>query len=89
LGYGGCRHICVEKLGGFRHIPGDPKKFQEKYKSRSLYAAGFKRCSLCQVFYDTKEPYCKCCGRKLRIHPRGYAYNNKKIWTKKKDKHRI
>ena len=34
------------------------------------YGGDIKRCSRCEVYFDTKELKCACCGTKLRIHSR-------------------
>ena len=34
------------------------------------YATGQKRCQICELFIRWNEPWCPCCGYKLRTRPR-------------------
>ena len=45
----------------------------KKTTSGSRYAAGQKRCQICEIFIEWEGTWCPCCGYMLRTHPR----NNK------------
>src|SRR5215216_2719431 len=100
--YAACKEICTTApIGspqrGFSKCEDkgiDPGAYFRKYKSRSLYRAGYKRCAGCQLYFDTTEMYCQCCGRKFRLKPRGYnrykGYKNKgTYWAWKRERTRI
>ena len=40
----------------------------------SRYAAGQKRCNLCEVYMVHDEIFCPCCGGRMRTHPRNRRY---------------
>jgi len=43
----------------------------QKPLTQSRYAAGQKRCSICDIFIKYDGIYCPCCGMMLRTNPRG------------------
>ena len=61
---GGCKGICI------------------RYKARKpisggRYASGQKRCQICEVFMQTDELWCPCCGYRIRSKPRNSKYKAK------------
>ena len=48
-----CRDIC-------KHVK------VKRTKHVSMYAQGFKRCTLCEVYVDWQGKFCPCCGLQLR-----------------------
>ena|SRR5215216_2786472 len=81
-GYSGCKERCYElsvKASGGNY---------------SLYALGYRYCGCCQYYFDTRQVFCPCCGRKLRSKPtaqaRYYKYKDgRTIWAKQREKSRI
>ena len=69
-----CRGICIRhKASG--HI------------SYGRYAAGQKRCQICEIFIKWDGLWCPCCGYKLRNGPRLYKHKAKlRILQKDKQK---
>jgi len=42
-----------------------------KAKTPFFYDRGFRYCEHCERTFLTKRKFCICCGRPLRIYPRG------------------
>ncbi|WP_100182101.1 hypothetical protein [Candidatus Nitrosotenuis aquarius] len=59
-----CKEICKS----YRAI---------KPKGIGRYAAGQKRCQVCEMFVNWDGTYCPCCGMKLRKVPRNSFYKQK------------
>lgn len=51
-----------------RHIVCRNLQFKEKVYYP--YFQGLKRCTVCNVYFKTKETFCPCCHTKLRIRSR-------------------
>ena len=49
------------------------------------YAAGQKRCQICEVFIKWDGLWCPCCGCRLRMGPRLFKHNAKLRMRKRKD----
>lgn len=47
-----------------------PKFKAKKPLMQSRYAAGQKRCSICEIFIIWDGVNCPCCGMNLRVGPR-------------------
>ena len=47
------------------------KYMAQKPLMSSRYAAGQKRCSICEIFIKYAGIHCPCCGTMLRTNPRG------------------
>lgn len=61
----GCNGVC--------------KKYQAtKQSGTSRYAAGQKRCQICEIFMNVEGLWCPCCGYRLRSHPR-HSINKQKL----------
>jgi hypothetical protein len=58
-----CKGIC------FRHKAQKPQAVPY-----GRYAAGQKRCQICDIFFHWNNLWCPCCGYRLRIHPRERRY---------------
>ena len=74
-----CKGICI------RH------KAQKPVGS-GRYAAGQKRCQVCEIFLNWIGLWCPCCGYRLRGTPRNFKYKNrlreqKMMKDDKKDTH--
>lgn len=41
------------------------------------YAAGQKRCQICEIFLDWQGIWCPCCGYRLRGKPRNTQYKDR------------
>ena len=52
-----CKGICI------RHKASGPISY-------GRYAAGQKRCQICEIFIKWDGIFCPCCGCRLRIGPR-------------------
>ena len=39
-------------------------------KEGSMYARGFKHCSICVVFFQQEDNICKCCRTRLGTRPK-------------------
>jgi hypothetical protein len=48
-----------------------PSYVIQKPLMSSRYAAGQKRCTICDVFIKYDGIHCPCCGMMLRTNPRG------------------
>lgn len=44
----------------------------------SKYENGWRWCSGCNKFYQTKKLYCDICGTRLRIHPKKKGHKGDK-----------
>gem|GEM_PF-620560 len=58
-----------------------------RYKARKpleigRYAAGQKRCNLCEIFINSDGAFCPCCKRKLRSLPRSRKGKEKYLMQK-------
>lgn len=58
---GGCKGICT------RYKAPKPVKM-------GRYAAGQKRCQICEIFISVDGLWCPCCGYRLRGKPRSSKY---------------
>ena len=52
-----CKKICIQFTA-------------KKTIGGSRYAAGQKRCQICEIFIQCQGIWCPCCGYMLRTHPR-------------------
>jgi hypothetical protein len=68
-----CKGICV------RH------KAYKPYCS-GRYAAGQKRCQICEIFIKWDGLSCPCCGCRLRTGPRLFKHKAKLRMRKQKEK---
>ena len=59
-----CKGICVRHKA-LRPIDG------------TRYAAGQKRCQICELFIIWESDWCPCCGYRLRTKPRNPQYKGK------------
>jgi hypothetical protein len=60
-----CKGICI------RH------RAQKPSFRLSRYAAGQKRCQICEIFIKWDALFCPCCGYRLRTKPRNLKYKAK------------
>jgi hypothetical protein len=69
-----CKGICI------RHKASGPISY-------GRYAAGQKRCQICEIFIKWDGIFCPCCGCRLRIGPRLFKHKAKlRIKEKQKEK---
>lgn len=59
----GCRGICT--------------RFKAPKPAGGRYSSGQKRCQICEVFMETDEIWCSCCGYRLRSKPRNKKYKER------------
>jgi len=53
-------------------------KYKIKWgKQQYRYAAGQKRCNVCEIFVSWDGKYCPCCGMMLRTKPKLSKYRQK------------
>lgn len=76
-----CKGICI------RHKA-------QKPVGLGRYAAGQKRCQVCEIFLNWIGLWCPCCGYRLRGTPRNFKYKNrlreqKMMNSVKKDTHQV
>ena len=57
----------------------------KKTISGSRYAAGQKRCQICEIFIQWGGIWCPCCGYMLRTHPRNSK--SRKKYDSMKNRH--
>ena len=50
------------------------------------YAAGQKRCQICEIFIKWDGLWCPCCGCRLRMGPRLFKHKAKLKIKEKKEK---
>jgi rRNA maturation endonuclease Nob1 len=48
-----------------------------RHKASGRYAAGHKRCQVCELFIQWEGLFCPCCGSRLRIGPRNIKFKTK------------
>jgi len=51
---------------------------------QSRYAAGQKRCSICEIFIIWDGANCPCCGMNLRTNPRNTQNRQRLLLVKQK-----
>ena len=56
-----CKGVCI------RHKASGPISY-------GRYAAGQKRCQICEIFIKWDGLWCPCCGYRLRTKPRNKKY---------------
>lgn len=59
-----CKGICI------RHKAQKPAKL-------GRYAAGQKRCQVCEIFIKWEGIWCPCCGYRVRTRPRTGHFKDK------------
>ena len=59
-----CKGICI------RHKA-------QKQVGTGRYAAGHKRCQVCEIFIKWEGLWCPCCSYRLRTRPRNIKYKAK------------
>ena len=58
-----------------------------RHKVSGRYAAGQKRCQICEIFIKWDGLWCPCCGCRLRMGPRLFKHKAKlRIKEKQKKK---
>ncbi|MEW6589379.1 MAG: hypothetical protein AB1299_09490 [Thermoproteota archaeon] len=74
--------ICTPKPQGYQAHGGGCKGICPRYKAQKpvkmgRYAAGQRRCQICEIFLKVDGLWCPCCGYRLRTKPRSTKYKAK------------
>jgi len=72
-------HEVIEQLLEInrKHRHSVCERLRVRKNSRQSYNVGLKRCTTCEVYFDTDEIKCPCCGKMLRSNARAKTGTSK------------